>query len=63
MDSRGKILPDPDQNILQKHRSLGYALRSEDGRWALTPKGYLISNTIIAELLEAQDGSQPMRRL
>ena len=53
----------PLETILQKHRNLGYAMRSEDGRWSLTPKGYLISNSIITELLEAQDDSQPMRRL
>ena len=53
----------PLEQVLQKHRNLGYAQRSEEGRWSLTPKGYLISNTIITELLEEQDESQPMRRL
>ena len=53
----------PLEEILQKHRNLGYVVRNDDDRWALTPKGYLISNTIITELLEAQDDSQPLRRL
>ena len=53
----------PLEDVLQKHRNLGYAVKNEDGRWSLTPKGYLISNTIISDLLDAQDASQPMRRL
>ena len=53
----------PLEDVLQKHRDLGYAAKNEEGRWALTPKGYLISNTIISDLLDAQDRSQPMRRL
>ena len=53
----------PLEDILQKNRNLGYAARTEEGRWVLTPKGYLISNTIISDLLDAQDDSQPLRRL
>ena len=53
----------PLEDIMTRYRSTGYALRTEDGRWALTPKGYLISNTIITELLEAQDESHPLKRL
>ena len=53
----------PLEDVLQKHRNLGYVTRNDDGRFCLTPKGYLISNTIITELLEAQDESTPLRRL
>ena len=53
----------PLQEVLEKNRRLGYAVRTEDGRWHLTPKGFLISNTIISDLLIAQDGSQPLKRL
>ena len=53
----------PLEDILSDYRSTGCALRTEDGRWALTPKGYLISNTIITALLEAQDESHPLKRL
>ena len=53
----------PLEDILIRYRSTGYAQRTEDGRWALTPKGYLISNTIITALLEAQDESHPLKRL
>ena len=53
----------PLEDVLQKHWNLGYVTRNDDGRFCLTPKGYLISNTIITELLEAQDESTPLRRL
>jgi hypothetical protein len=35
---------------------------NDDGRWNLTAKGYLISNTILSELLIAQDNSLPLNR-
>ena len=53
----------PLEDVLDKHRKLGYANRTEDGRWQLTPKGFLISNSIISDLLIAQDQSQPLKRL
>ena len=53
----------PLAEVLEKNRRLGYAVRTEDNRWHLTPKGFLISNTIISDLLIAQDGSQPLKRL
>ena len=43
-------------------RELGYVGVNDDGRWNLTAKGYLISNTILSELLIAQDDSQPLSR-
>ena len=53
----------PLEQVLQTYRDTGYAAKTEDGHWYLTPKGYLISNTIISELLMAQDESQPLKRL
>lgn len=53
----------PLEEVLQRHRAGAYAAKTEDGHWYLTPKGYLISNTIISDLLVAQDGSQPLKRL
>ena len=53
----------PLAEVLRKHRDFGYAGQNEDGRWYLTPKGYLLSNTIISDLLIAQDESIPMKRL
>ena len=57
------LLPfDPIRKILAKYRELGYMGVNDDGRWNLTAKGYLISNTILSELLIAQDDSQPLSR-
>ena len=53
----------PLLEVLEKNRRLGYAVRTEDNRWHLTPKGFLISNTIISDLLVAQDRSHPLKRL
>ena len=53
----------PLAEVLQKQRDLGYAGRNEEGRWYLTPKGFLLSNSIISDLLIAQDESRPMKRL
>ena len=52
----------PLQEVLGKYSQLGYADINDEGRWHLTAKGYLISNTIISELLMAQDSSQPLSR-
>lgn len=38
--------------FLQRCAQAGYAAETEDGRWHLTPKGFLLSNQIIGELLE-----------
>ena len=43
-------------------KQIGYAVKSPDGRWRLTPKGYLISNTIISDLLAIQDTTQLLRK-
>ena len=37
--------------------------QSEDGRWSLTPRGFLVSNEIISDLLIAQDESEPLKKL
>lgn len=53
----------PIEEVLYRHRTYYRAERSSDGRWTLTPKGYLVSNDIISDLLLAQDDSAPLRRL
>ena len=57
------LLPfDALKEVLIKYRALGYVGVNDDGRWNLTAKGYLISNSIISELLIAQDNSRPLNR-
>lgn len=53
---------DPIEDILRKYRGL-YTARTDEGRWRLTPKGFLISNSIISDLLIAQDESRAIRRV
>ena len=53
----------PIEDVMIKQRNLGYAVQTEDNRWHLTPQGFLISNTIISDLLLAQENSTPLRRL
>lgn len=54
------MLPfEPLEEILMQKRAQRLAGRTEAGRWALTPEGYLVSNDIISDLLLAQDKSQP----
>ena len=38
--------------LLRKYESNGWAV-SEDGRWRFTPGGFILSNTLIGEILEA----------
>ena len=38
--------------FLENCRKAGYALCEEDGSWHLTPRGFLLSNQIIAQLLD-----------
>ena len=53
----------PLEEVLYKHRTYYRTERSDDGRWTLTPKGYLVSNDIISDLLIAQDDSRPLKRI
>ncbi len=57
------LLPfDPIEEALEKYRGFGHAARNEEGRWRLTPKGFLVSNDIISDLLLIQDGSVQLQR-
>ena len=53
----------PLEDVLEKCRRMFTATQTDTGRWVLTPKGYLVSNDIITDLLIAQDGSRPMKRI
>ena len=45
----------PLENALEAFRQQGLAVRTYDGRWHLTPQGFLLSNTIISDLLIIQE--------
>ena len=45
----------PLETALQKFREQRLASKTYDGRWHLTPRGFLISNTIISDLLLIQE--------
>ena len=52
----------PLEAHLEKLRQYGQALRAEGGRWRLTAEGYLLSNTILSDLLLLQDRSEPLAK-
>ncbi len=53
----------PLEDILKKHQAYARATQNSDGKWSLTPKGFLVSNDIISDLLIAQDEAGSMKRL
>ena len=53
----------PLEDELERQRRLFHATQTDSGRWVLTPKGYLVSNDIITDLLIAQDKSHPLKRM
>jgi oxygen-independent coproporphyrinogen-3 oxidase len=52
----------PLEQILERYAMHAQAAITSDGRWYLTPEGFLISNTIITDLLIAQDKTVPLGR-
>ncbi len=46
---------DPLEELLCRYRDQGWAVQEESGRWHFTPQGFLLSNQLIGELLEAQE--------
>lgn len=48
----------PVHRVLLAFRDKGWAVEEEDGRWHFTVSGFLISNTLIGILLEAQAGAR-----
>ena len=51
----------PLEAILRENAKHGLA-REKNGRWAFTPQGFLVSNSIISDLLVAQDRSNPLAK-
>ena len=55
---RRYLLPfDPLEKCLWEYKERGLATKTFDGRWHLTPNGFLLSNKIIGDLLEIQEKS------
>jgi len=52
----------PLEPVLEQSREHGLANKTFDGRWHLTPKGFLVSNAIISDLLLIQEKCQPLGR-
>ena len=53
----------PLEDALQNFAKQGLATRAADGKWYLTPEGFLVSNTIITDLLLVQEKTDPLRRI
>ena len=45
----------PLEARLQEFAAQGWAERTSEGRWRLTPRGFLVSNQLIGDLLERQE--------
>ena len=52
----------PLEQALEQARMRGHALRGEGGRWHLTPEGFLLSNSIISDLLLIQERTIPQTK-
>ena len=52
----------PLETALEAFRQQGLAVRTYDGRWHLTPQGFLLSNTIISDLLIIQEGCESITK-
>ena len=52
----------PIEKALEQCRGRGHALRGSDGRWHLTAEGFLLSNSIITDLMLIQEKTRPITR-
>ena len=52
----------PLEVALERCRQRGHAVKMDTGRWRLTPEGYLLSNSIISDLLLIQDEAEPLAK-
>ena len=58
------LLPfEPLEKLLGVYEQRGLAQKEESGRWRLTPKGFMVSNSILVQLLEAQQQSKPLAKV
>ncbi len=52
----------PLQTALEKCKEQGLAAKTFDGRWHLTPTGFLVSNSILSDLLLIQEKCKPLAK-
>ena len=52
----------PIEASLENCRRHNMAVKPPEGRWHLTPEGFLVSNSIISDLLLIQEESEPLAR-
>lgn len=52
----------PLDAALEQCRQRGHALKMEGGYWKLTPEGFLLSNSIISDLLLIQEKTKPLAK-
>ena len=52
----------PFEPTFQKCKEQNLAIQTNDGRWRLTPSGFLVSNSIISDLLLLQEQSTPLNK-
>ena len=52
----------PMEKVLSRCKEQGLAQKTYDGRWHLTAEGFLVSNTILSDLLIAQEKSQTITK-
>ena len=52
----------PLEVALENFRNRGLAVKTFDGRWHLTPEGFLLSNSIISDLLIIQEGCESITK-
>ena len=58
------LLPfEPLEQLLVTYEQRDLAVKEDNGRWRLTPKGFMVSNSIILQLLEAQQNSKPLAKV
>ena len=46
------------RNYFMDFAPLGWAEKTAEGRWRFTPKGFLVSNQLIGDLLDRQEQAQ-----
>lgn len=58
------LLPfEPLEELLAMYEKRGLSQKEENGRWRLTPRGFMVSNSILVQLLEAQQSSKPLAKV